>query len=458
MHKKKWPLLFLLIFSLFIRVYIFQHMRPLLHTDSAIYFFVNELTTVRTPGYPLFLEIILSVNDLFSFTKSILFWIVFCQMFILGLLNCFLIYKITEFLTSNRLFSLFIGILYSFNFLVVGFEFQIMTETLALTLLLATITLYIHLVKTNRVKYLMFFSGILSVFLLLTKPTFLLWGICLPFITMLYLFIFKLKKRISTKAVIVGLIILIVINILGIGAWSLRNKLKYDYFGVSSVLSFNLRFYTSSYFEKYNPSKNQELNRIAEIYIEELKKKGSTSAAVYNFNKRVQDEMQLTDQEISKAFLKINLKLIKDYPLLYLKQIPDAIFFYYKTYSSNWTGRNTKRFLSKKNILTKIYLFFFRFYKTLFNKKVIFYYIILSPLLIIPLCKNKEKNHGWVIVYFTIHYNCLISTVLSNAGMNILRFRIPVEPLILLTFYSGFFLIAKNIGFFIKPKYNIPKI
>jgi hypothetical protein len=422
-------------------------MYPIIHSDSVSYFFLNELGTVRTPGYPLFIELILSVNDLFSFSGNYLTVISFGQLFILGILNSYLIYKIANFLTSNKIFALIMGIIYNFNYVVIGFEFQIMTETLSITLLLAVIMIYIQLFKTKKTSAIL--AGLLSAFLWLTRPIFLLWGIFLPFVTFIG-FYPKSKRRKFLKKVVPGLILFLLMNIIVIGAWSLRNKIKFNYFGISSLMPYQLRYYTDSFIEKYKPTDDEQLNKIVAIYTEELEK-GRSSVTVYNSYQRIKTEMNLSDSEISKAFLKINLNLIKDYPSEYLKQVPQSIRKYYRQYSPYWTARNSIKFLDKKKAIPHVFLLFFNFYKKLFTDS--FYLVLLmviAPLgLFLMVYKKKKIFHGCLIIFSTIHYNCFVCTLSTSAGIVNFRYRVPVEPLILIIFYLSLYFAGKNaIDFF----------
>jgi hypothetical protein len=448
---KTWHPLLLLAFALGLRIYIFMAMYPVIHSDSVSYFFLSELGTVRTPGYPLFIELILSVNDLFSFSGDYFKVLTFGQLFILGMLNSYLIYKITNFMTSNKIFSLMMGIIYNFNYVVIGFEFQIMTETLSITLLLAVILMYIQLFKTK--KSIAIFAGLLSAFLLITRPIFLLWGLFLPFVTLIG-FYPKPKKRKFLKKIVPALIIFFLMNIIVIGAWSLRNKIKFNYFGVSSLMPYQLRYYTDSFIDKYKPTDDEKLNKIAAIYAEELKK-GRSSVTVYNFYQRIKEEMHLSDTEISKAFLKINLNLIKDYPSDYLKQVPKSIRKYYMQYSPYWTVRNSREFLNKKKIIPHVYLIFFNFYKNLYtNSFHLFFLIIIAPIgLFFMIYKKKKIFHGCLVIFFTIHYNCFICTLSTSAGIVNFRYRVAVEPLILIIFYLSLFFAAKcSFDYFRKRK------
>jgi hypothetical protein len=124
------------------RVFLFQGVVPRVHTDSVTYLELKNLDPVRTPGYPLFLEVIQFFNDLFTITPRYLRYIVFVQMFILGLINTCLVYAFSRLLTRSNGFSLAMGLLYNLDYFVIGFEFLLLTETLSLTLLGLTLLSY----------------------------------------------------------------------------------------------------------------------------------------------------------------------------------------------------------------------------------------------------------------------------------------------------------------------------
>ncbi|KPJ69593.1 hypothetical protein AMJ44_03280 [candidate division WOR-1 bacterium DG_54_3] len=431
---KNWVIIVLLGFSLLIRIYIFKNIRPGFHTDSITYLILSDLETVRTPGYPLFIEAIQFINDLFSMTTDYLGLIVLVQMFLLGTLNCFLIYKLAKIITGNNSFSFVVGLLYNFDYLVMGFEFSILTETLSITLILITLLLYLEIFKGK--KYAPYAAGLSSVFLLLTRPTFLTLFIGLLLITAIVYFR-KIIKEGFFKHFRKAILIFLLINIAGIASWSLRNKIKFDYFGISSLLPYQLRHYTNNFFHKYKKDDHELMNTMAAIYLEE-----NLNAAI--FEARLMNEMNLTGPEISKLFLKMNLKLIKDNPGDYIKQIPDAISKYYGVYSYWWTVPHQKKLLNKRKPVSRILRYFFNIYQFLFTNSIaqIILLVIMPIILLFLVRKNKSAFHLVCLCEFVINYNFLVS-VLSCSADN-LRYRVPVEPLIVLISLPSFFLLVKN--------------
>jgi len=446
---KNWSIIALLVLSLLIRIYIFQKVRPGFHTDSITYLILSDLQTVRTPGYPLLIEAIQFVNDLFSITSNYLGLIVFIQMFLLGMLNCLLIYKLAKIITENKIFSVAVGLLYNFDYLVIGFEFQILTETLSISLVLITILFYMKMFEGK--KYAPFAAGLSSAFLLLTRPTFLFLFIALVFITAITYFRAIIKKAFF-KHYRKTFLIFLLINIFTIGTWSIRNKIKFNYFGFSTLLPYQLRHYTDRFFHKYKKDDNELLNRLADIYLEENRN-------AHSFYDRLTHEMNLSGPEVSKLFLKMNLKLIIDNPGDYLKQIPEAISKYYGVYSFWWTIPQQKKLLHKKRFIPRIMRFFYNFYHFLFTNLVsqIFILIVMPVILLIIVRKNKNAFHLVLICEGIINYNFLASVLSCNADN--LRYRVPVEPLIGLVFFSSLFLLIKviiNILFPVKSNLNSP--
>lgn len=439
---RKWDHMILLPAAIGIRIYIYTVMHPVIHTDSITFLFLSELDMVRTPGYPLFIEAVLSFNDLFSLTTQYVRLICFVQLFFLGVLNAVLIYWITRRLTSSRWFALSMGLVYNLNFLVVSFEFQVMTEIPALTLLLGMILLYLKLFKGRTLPALV--GSILSVLLIYVRATFLLLPVVFPVVTFIGFWPFSKSKRFIRR---LGppVALFLVLNIIGISAWSLRNKIKFDYFGISSLMPYQLRYYTNPLFPKYQPTGQEKVDAVARIYQEEFAKTGPASATVHRFHLRSQKELGLNDAEIASLFMKANLHLIKDYPGEYFSKIPDSLLSYYQQYSAYWASGNIKKFLNRDNVINKSFLLFFNWHKRLFLKPVwLIIMVIAAPaVVLISTFPQKRRFHGWLLILAVVHYNGFISVFSTHAGINNLRYRIPVEPLILLFFYAGFFYLGK---------------
>lgn len=429
------PFLAVLATGLITRLYLFLQVSPRIQTDSLTYFFLSDLTTMRTPGYPLFMELLHFFNDLFSFTSSYFGFIVFVQVFFLGLGNSLLIYVFSKKLTRSRWFSMLVGIFYNCNYFILGFEFNILTELLATTLLLLTLHFYWQIFEGK--KNAPYIAGILSALLLLTRPVFLVYFIALIGTTILVHFrkIFKGSFFITHKK---GVAVFLLLTLAGIGSWCTRNKIKFDYFGMSTVMPLQFRHYTKAFFHKYKMGTDMELDRFVKIYMEE-------GLNTYKFQTRLEEEFNLTPVEFSRIYMKMNMRMIKDYPWDYIKQIPESAEYYYKNYSSYWMTPYNRKLLSKRDPVSRIFLFFFQINTKLYrNLTILLLMTLILPAIFLFLVRKKQKIfHFLLLIVITVNYNFAISILATNSGIDNLRYRLPVEPLIVLVFLNALFVLGR---------------
>lgn len=433
---KHLALIMLLAAALVMRIFIFENVTPLLNTDSVTYLVLRDMHPVRTPGYPLLIEAIQFFNDLLSITPQYLRLIVFFQMFLLGMVNTYLVYALSNRLTRSEGFALFMGLIFNLDYFVIGFEFLILTETLTFTLLGLTLLFYLKIFEGKRsAPYL---AGLFSVWLLLTRPTYVAFFAFLPGLTALS-HLRQVVKGGYLKKYAKPLAVFLLINLVGVGSWSLRNKIKYDYFGISLILPYQLSYYTLNFYEKYKKGSDQELDKYAEIFSEE---KGRP----YNFGYRLSTEMKVPDAEIARILMKFNVRLIKENFGDYLKLVPVAASDYFD-HSWFWTIPHNKMLFSRVQFLARLFRFFLEVYAKVFRNVITLLILILfvPVAFIITSRKRKDVFHLLWLMEGIIHYNFLVSVLLTNAGINNLRFRVPVEPFILLIFYCALFTWGRSI-------------
>lgn len=452
-----WRVWLLLAVSIGIRIYIFAVMHPVVHTDSVTFFFLDELDMVRTPGYPLFLEALLSVNDWLGVSVDYLGVMVFGQIFVLGVLNAWLIYRIASSLTGSRGFALAAGLLYNLNYFVVGFEFSLLTETLSITLLLAVLALYLKLFS-GRFGFALAAGG-LSVLLVYTRATFMLLAVGLPVLTWLALGL-RRDRRAWFRRYAPLLAVFLAVSMAGVFGWSLRNKLKFDYFGISSLMPYQLRYYTNPLFEKYRPTGNACVDAAARVYAEEFARTGPSSATVYNFVTRLNREQGMSDAQVATCFLKAQLRLLRDFPGEYIKKVPESFASYYRAYSPYWTAGNARKFLERGGIMPWLFRGVFGIHRELFFRPPLLLLLLLGApaVVLIAAARDKHRLHGWLVLLAVIHYNGFVSILTTNAGINNLRYRQPVEPLILLFLYAALFFAGRALARRFKRPHRPPLV
>jgi len=432
--RRRWPLLALLTASLILRIFLFQSVVPRVHTDSVTYLELKNLDPVRTPGYPLFLEIIQFFNDLFRITPRYLYYIVFVQMFFLGLINTWLVYAFARLLTRSEAFSVTMGVIYNLDYFVIGFEFLLLTEALSLTLLGLTLLFYRKIFESSKpAPYL---AGLLAVCLLLTRPSFAGLFVCLLAISWL-VHIRPADGAGFFKKYGPALAVFLLFNLAGIGGWSWRNKVKHGYFGISTILPYQLGYFTQHFYRKYKTGADAEMDKYAAILAEE---KGSP----FEFRRHLSEDMNMAEAQISRVLMRLDLKLIKENFSDYLKLLPQATSHYY-TYSWDWTAPQNKRIFRRNRSAAGLFRFFFGFYSWVSkNALTLLAFILLIPAaLLIATRKNKPVFHLLCLIEGTIHYNFLVCIFLTPGGINNMRYRAPVEPFILLVFYAALFIFGR---------------
>ncbi|MDH7512073.1 MAG: hypothetical protein QHH14_03885 [Clostridiales bacterium] len=431
---RRWPLLVFLAASLILRIFIFPGIVPRAHIDSITYLVFSDLNPARTPGYPVFIEIIQFSNDLFSITPLYLHAIIFVQMFFLGMINCYLIYALSKILARSEAFAVFMGLIYNLDYFVVGFEFLILTETLSLTLLGLTLLFYQKIFMGK--KSAPYLAGFFSVCLVLTRPSFAALFVCLAGISGL-VHLRPKDRRSQLKRLAGPLAIFLFINSAGILSWSLRNKVKHDYFGPSTLLPFQLGYFTQYFYWKYKIGSDAELDPYAAILIEE---KGQPFRTAWRFI----EDLKMSDAEIARILFRLNLRLIMENPMDYLRLLPRAASDYYG-FSWYWTELYSGKVFGRTKFLIKPWLFFFRVYNWVYHHLLaLLTFVLIAPALFILASRKKESVfHLACLLEGAIHYNFLISIFFTPGGVNNLRYRLPVEPYIVLVFFAALFLLGR---------------
>lgn len=184
----------------------------------------------RTPGYPLFLAGILV---LFKSIKAVSI----IQALISGFIGV-LMYWISRRVFNKGAIGFLAALIFAFEPSGLFFSNMAMSETLFLLLLL--LALYIFL-DTNKSKRKFALVGLLLGLCVLVRPI----AILLPFI---FILVYLLGGKRDFKKKIINSLIILIIFILVLSPWVLRNKIVFDSFGLSSISSYNLYYYNAMRF------------------------------------------------------------------------------------------------------------------------------------------------------------------------------------------------------------------
>jgi hypothetical protein len=196
-------------------------------------------------------------------------------------------------------------------------------------------------------------------------------------------------------------------------------------------------YFTEHFYWKYERGSDPELDQYAAILAE-------AKGRPFEFRRRLAEDLKLSEAEISRILFRLNFKLIKDNPGQYFRLLPRAAAAYYD-YSWDWTARQNQRIFNQNKFAARLFRVFFRLYSWIFKSLyALLFFVLLVPVVLLIVCRRNRELFHWVgLIEGTVHYNFLISVLLTPGGINNLRYRIPVEPLILLAFYAALFLFGR---------------
>jgi hypothetical protein len=241
------------------------------------------------------------------------------------------------------------------------------------------------------------------------------------------------------------LAVFLLFNLVAIGSWSWRNKVRHGYFSLSTILPYQMGYFTEHFYWKYKPGSDPDLNQYAAVLAE-------AKGRPFEFRWRLAENMGLSEADISRILFRLNFKLITDNPGQYLRLLPRAAAAYYD-YSWDWTARQNQRIFNHNKFAARLFRIFFRLYSWVFKSfSALLFFILLVPVALLIACRRRRELFHWVgLIEGTVHYNFLISVLLTPGGINNLRYRIPVEPLFLLVFYAALFLFGRTLVRKLRP-------
>lgn len=308
--RQQWVVLSLLGICALLRFMIFANYQPRLFYDSYGYKeMAVQLKTLnfssylgmRTPVYPL-LIMLGGINDLVT-------WIIQSG---LGITVSVLLYLLALRLTGNKALSFVVGLSYSLSLYVLFFESMILTETLATFLLVLSLwLLVIAFDKKNVGLYILSGAGISLA--ALTRPLLLL---LVPLIA-LFLFInlkMNREKTVAMSRILGGLLIPVVILV---GGWSLFNQIKLGYFGITTMLGYNLTNHSGA-FMQYAPP---EYSVVRDIYLKYRDNTTTHTNLIWLAYPEMQKATGLSFSELSRVLTKMSLQMFIEHPGAYLKGV-----------------------------------------------------------------------------------------------------------------------------------------
>ena len=259
----------------------------------------------RTPGYPLYIAF---SYLLFGHRPDSVVWL----QLVSGILSQYILIKLLKSLRFSSGIILFVLLLYLLSPLAY-IDLNVLTESFTVLLCLSFFYFLNIYLSTRKISFLILVL-ISSELLVFTRPQFIIFTI-LAGLFLLY----KKEKLLS-----VSLLVVIIVSSLG---WSFVNLEKNKYFGMTSLLGFNLINHTGYFIEK-----ERGLNpQLADIYIKKRNQVEEISQGKQDFTIwECKDEIMKTEGynfiDLARELTRVNIILILRHPGSYLSSVSASLY------------------------------------------------------------------------------------------------------------------------------------
>ncbi|WGF91296.1 hypothetical protein [Aequorivita marisscotiae] len=418
---KRHPYFFLFAFGVVVRVlvYILYNGHVSMFNDSGGYFTIAEMIKswnfngyngTRTPGYPFLIYLADLSGPLTTIYQSIL-----------GILTSFMLFYIFFKQSKNLNYALVVGLIPSIFMHLLFYERAILTESLTLSCLVFCVwVLFKTGFFTQRLSFFtVFLIGIAATMVLVVRPMFI---ILPPFIAFYYV-VLNFKNGIFHNIISVLLICFPAFTFYSL--WSSFNETHTGYKAITSYSGINTAQTTVFFVQNAD-------NKYAKIRDLHIRKRDSVIAngsdpamAIWHVFADLERKDSITVAEFSQLLIPMNIDLIKNNKLAYLKRVTlswidfwgTGVMWNYESFpikEIKWVLAGFWLFIMTPIVLFLKILFLiicaFHFYKRIRNRKLLFTFEFFCVLLILG------ASVGQAIVTFG-----------SNA-----RFSMPFFPLILI--------------------------
>ncbi|MCK4234321.1 glycosyltransferase family 39 protein, partial [candidate division WOR-3 bacterium] len=393
----------------------------------------------RTPVYPLFI----AFTYLLSGYRN---WFIILSQCFLDALVALLIFSSALILIKNVHFSFLTGLLYSIHPHQALYTTQILSEILFTLLIAFFLVLFIVFLK-RKLKVFIALSGIFLGIAILTRPIAFYF-----FIPILFIIFLELKRK--TKLILQSCLIFLFSFLIVLTPWYMRNYITYRRVFLSTIGNWNIGYYNAAFVTSFK--EKISLREAQSVIEQQVKRRYGISDEDYVY---ATDNPEICGEIASYGF-EIIRENLGTYVFLHSAGflhtfIPIEYAFLYKIFSSKGVSQAreadpvTKKALSSilrgKFISSIKTVFDERFRKFPFWFSIIWFSFVLFQLFIYFFAiwglKYFFKNSRIIFLLFlmTILYFLLIPGPVGDS-----RFRVPVEPVIILLAGVGIYSMRKT--------------
>lgn len=375
--------------------------------------------TNRTPVYPLFLSPFVLIGRIS--------WIIYGQA-AAGIMAALFLYLIVLRILKNSTNSLLITIFLILDYQVACYQSTLLTESLTVTLLLVLV--YLHMILPEKGPGFIFFTTFFDLFLIFTKPAFIILPIVL-WLTSILRFSFLRRKEPVDKKFLLMLTGAILINLAAIMGWSTLNLIETKSFGFSNISEINMlgKMIQYGYLDRSYENPPPPIAEVLEIK-EDLEKDGDLlkSHNPYEIIGRMagggsEESLMSRLRESNKAFMRLHRI---DYCLKTLSLMPMVMCWTRYYYVKPADYLNNKLFYA----LDRIFLYLTGRYLIAF---------LFCAAFCIYLWRRRRLEEGFMLGYILISILYVVTTISAFCYDNdYSRSRVSVDYF--LNFLTLFFL------------------
>ncbi|MEW6201628.1 MAG: glycosyltransferase family 39 protein [bacterium] len=368
----------------------------------------------RAPGYPLFLAAIYQVSDENNF-------LVVSIQHLLGISVVWMVFYLCLIIFGSRWVALAASLLAASDFYILFYEHAVLSDFLQLFFLISGIFTFALYIKEGKVAHLIT-AGIFAALLALTKDVFYLF----PIVIIIAIFLYRGVKIPAWKGIAAYIISFLVI----VSGWQAREYLTGDRIAKKPYLGRSLMV-NAEFFLDYESPKYKDLKELFKKYEHLRYDHGGDYSFIelYVFNK-YREQTGLLEAEIDRIYTGAAMEAIRHYPWKYAGRILYNIYIMYFP-QSEYTmrsldyvdGRGVKKHPEKVMILKNTYRWI--------NKVLVLLFLAGLALSLFGE-KDRAGRVLFIVLVMSICYSSILSCML-NVGL--VRYRVPIEPLIMM--FSG---------------------
>jgi 4-amino-4-deoxy-L-arabinose transferase-like glycosyltransferase len=388
---------------------------------------IKYLDSFRTPGYPLFIAVILKVFG--TVDMVIFFQLIFFS------ITTSLIYKLGNILFDSKI-GLISALLWTANPLAYFSTFFVWSDFFFTFILLCSVYTALQAYLHPSIRFLFtFFSGVLFGYAILTRPIIQFIPLVVPVILFCTWCIPKVRAHITKQTIqLAGM--WLVACFMVVSPWMLRNYIAFNSFSVSSVSAFNVLYYNLTLHNAYIHNLDYPENLLPvdlqtdislmrsfeyeEAYMEvvgDYMKENWFSYFKYHLIKTTAffiassytDLTLLFSQDVEKTYRSVNFSQIA---------LQGDVFGFLSVIKTQLKEGDYFLLLFLGNILLWVCMFSF----TTFS-------------LVFCLVTKSNSLTSVVLVLFAI---LVLYFAILTGPVTVPRYRLPIEPYVFLAFSSGF--------------------